>query len=309
MTGHKSQHFVPKSYLKAWCDPTALANYDPYVWIFDKDGFNPRRKAPHNIFYETDLYTIAREGGRNLVLEHGLAQLESRFVSIRDGKLDRFQPLDETDHVYLCAFIAAMQARNPVQRDHQSKQWGEVLSMMDQLKKYMRTATAEQKQAVVSVPRAQTDRDRSFGYDQVKAMAERPLQTMMAPMIASLTRHLPRLDCAVLTCSGDARFITSDNPCVWSDPDAHNRPPMQQSPALMYETIEITLPISPRQAVLLNRRGVSGFQSAARSIVDEVNRITRFSCDEHFVSNSNAAEPCWFDPGEEPEDSWERQNR
>ena len=74
MAKHKKQHFVPQCYLKAWCDPTTPVDQDPYVWRFRKDGSDPRRKAPENIFHETDLYTIHRPGGgRDLVLEHGRA--------------------------------------------------------------------------------------------------------------------------------------------------------------------------------------------------------------------------------------------
>jgi hypothetical protein len=39
------------------------AGQEPYVWRFKKDGSDPRRKAPENLFHETDLYTIHREDG------------------------------------------------------------------------------------------------------------------------------------------------------------------------------------------------------------------------------------------------------
>src|SRR5262245_37854393 len=95
---HKRQHFVPQSYLKAWCDPTTPVGQEPYVWLFLKDGSEVRRKAPDNLFHETDLYTIRRDDGtRDLVLEHGLSQLESEFVSIRDTKLARCEPLTASE--------------------------------------------------------------------------------------------------------------------------------------------------------------------------------------------------------------------
>jgi hypothetical protein len=76
----------------------------------------------------------------------------------------------------------------------------------------------------------------------------------------------------------------------------------------MYESIEITLPVSPRQIVLLSRRGVSGYLPASEEIVDELNRRTRFNCAQYFVSDTNTTRPIWFDPGTEPEDSWRRRN-
>jgi len=81
---HKGQHFVAESYLKAWCDPDCPSNHEPYVWRFDKDGTNPTKRAPKNLFKETDFYTIEKaDGTRDLRLEHGLSELESKFAQIR----------------------------------------------------------------------------------------------------------------------------------------------------------------------------------------------------------------------------------
>ena len=116
---HKKQHFVPQCYLRAWCDPDTPDGHEPYVWRFAKDGTDARRKAPENIFHETDLYTITMpDGERDLRLEQGLSQLEGEFVKIRDSILAREQPFEARDHSILCAFIAATRARTPTNRDH-----------------------------------------------------------------------------------------------------------------------------------------------------------------------------------------------
>jgi hypothetical protein len=60
---HGKQHYVTKSYLEAWCDPEMPQGHEPYVWVFSKDGSNPRRKAPENIFHERDFYTIKEADG------------------------------------------------------------------------------------------------------------------------------------------------------------------------------------------------------------------------------------------------------
>jgi hypothetical protein len=43
-------------------------------------------------------------------------------------------------------------------------------------------------------------------------------------------------------------------------------------------------------------------------VVDELNRRTLAHCAEYFVTQTNATRPIWFDPGEEPEDSWRKQH-
>ncbi len=235
----------------------------------------------------------------------GARQAFERALSIRETKLQLLEPLEPSEHAFLCAFIAAMHARTPARRDHLSAQWGKVLAMADQMKEWAKTATREQKRAAASLP--SSNHQRSFTYDEVKALAERPLQTAMLPFIKAEAPLLTRLDCAVVT-SHSGGFITSDKPCVWFDAEACKRPPMFQSPALMYESIEVTLPVSPRQVILLNRRGLSGYLPVPQRIVDELNRRTRFDCAEYFVNSTDATQRMWFDPGVEPEDSWRKQH-
>ena len=77
---HKRQHWIPRSYLNAWCDPATPKEHQPYVWRFEKDGTSRARKSPKNIFHATDLYTIhLSDGTRELSIEHGLSELESEF--------------------------------------------------------------------------------------------------------------------------------------------------------------------------------------------------------------------------------------
>jgi hypothetical protein len=180
---------------------------------------------------------------------------------------------------------------------------------MDHLVQWSKTATPEQKRAAaVSIPSSSdSDRRNSLSYEDVKALTEKPLQNSMVAFIEAEAPLLSRLDLAMFTSDQDA-FITSDAPCVWFDPEGYKRPPFYQAPALMYESIEITFPISPRQILLLNRCGATGYFPAFAKLVDEFNRRTRFRCSEFFVNNRNEARATWFDPGVEPEDSWRKQH-
>ena len=61
----KKQHFVPQCYTKAWWDPASVGKLkvDPYVWVFDPDESNPRRRSWSNLFTETDIYTMRSPDG------------------------------------------------------------------------------------------------------------------------------------------------------------------------------------------------------------------------------------------------------
>src|SRR5438045_7844276 len=87
----------------------------------------------------------------------------------------------------VCAFMAAAQARTPAMREHQRKQWKRPLEMMEDMIKDMKDASPAQKAAMAAgqPPRVEGAGDRgvSLSIEQVKAMYEKPLQTLMPSMI------------------------------------------------------------------------------------------------------------------------------
>ena len=81
----KKQHLIPNCYLKPWCDPTTPDGQEPYIWVHPAEGGEPRRKSPRKSFTETDRYTIeSSSGDRNLRVEDTLADIETKFVGIRE---------------------------------------------------------------------------------------------------------------------------------------------------------------------------------------------------------------------------------
>jgi hypothetical protein len=255
MSRHKKQHFVSKCYLRAWCDPDRGYGRTPFVWRFNADGSDPKRKAPENIFHERDMYTLTgRDGERLLFLEHGLSELESMFAKIRREKLSRQQKLTEGEQFALCAFVAAARSRTPAAREHIRKQWIEPLRMGERMLAWAKTATVEQKRraAQMGLP----SKGPGMSLDQVREIVEKPMQTMLGPIIATEAPLLMNLDVAIWETEDDIGFITSDRPCIWFDPESFRRPPFYRGPALMYKTIEITMPLSPTQCLFLNRQGL-----------------------------------------------------
>ena len=311
MSKYKKQHFVPQSYLKSWCDPNCPLKQTPYVWLFSSDGTESRKKAPSNIFYETDMYTIKSENGeRDLILEHGLQQLESKFSRIRRTKFKKKKPLTAEEHLYICAFIAATHSRTKTTRDHWKKNWKQPLKKTEELIEWAKTASSEDKKRLSHASSFSSRKNKqTISYEQIKELHENPLQTMLSAMVTSLTPMLSNLNMVIIDTKGSPGFITSDNPCVWFDPEAYKRPPLYRAPALIYPSLEITLPISPSQTILLSRHDYTGHINANSRIVDEFNRRTRFNANEHFVVNDNIMNRKWFESGEEPLDSWEKVNR
>jgi len=168
---YKKQHWVPESYLNAWCDPNAPKNYEPYVWMIPKDGSASKNKAPKNVFCESEMYTIHRRGGeRDLTLEHGLAGLEGFFATLRREKLTNRMALEPDEKRRLLLFVAAMKVRTESQRNHMQNQWGEALKIMGSLNEQIKKEGAER--LVATQP---SSKEESLSYEQVRSLAEQPL--------------------------------------------------------------------------------------------------------------------------------------
>jgi hypothetical protein len=132
------------------------------------------------------------------------------------------------------------------------------------------------------------------------------MEHTLLPYLEAELPLLMRMRCAILCTNSDPGFVTSDNPVVWFDPEAHKRPPMYRSPAFMYPKLQITFPLSPAQLLLLvhGKPGLEYIEIADRD-VQEANRITRGHCFKEFVVKRDFVNSQWLDRGTMPPNAWE----
>ena len=255
---HKAQHYIAKGYIRAWCDPRKAGLEEPYVWLFDRNGptteMPGKRKAPVNIFWESEMYTITPDNnpqGRDLSLEHGLSRIESDFCAVRREFIEPARPLGKRERTILLTFAACSQFRTPGFREHTRNQWQPVLELGRELDERMRAATPKQRANAALISSIGSNRKNSMSMDQVQRIVDKPLQMVLAPHVAATVPLLSKMTNLTILCTRKVPgFITSDEPVVWFDPESCKRPPMYQGPALMYDTIEITMPISPTRMIL-----------------------------------------------------------
>jgi hypothetical protein len=87
---------------------------------------------------------------------------------------------------------------------------------------------------------------------------------------------------------------------VWFDPEAEKRPPMYRSPALMYESLEITMALSPRHLIAIHHdrpfsRGIKPvtYVDAWDETVKRMNMRTAWHADETVVVSKDIFDPSW----------------
>jgi hypothetical protein len=284
------QHWVPSSYLEVWCDPGHPPKYTPYVWRFPKDGGGGQCKAPQKIFAEVDFYTIhLPDGQRDLSLEHGLGKLEEKFCQIRRARIDNREPLNTEEKVWFCGFVAAMHFRTRAQRNAFRQQWGHAVGVAEDAQQALDAMTPEQLQQYRPPRCVGETRGPSLTINDVKKLADQPIQSMLPTIIEEDLRVLARMNLVIFTTEDDIGFITSDHPCVWFDPNRGRRPPMLES-----RTIEVFMPVSPNSLALLCWEELPNYKEMSLREVDNANRFQQMACDEYFVVRRNATKPVWF---------------
>jgi len=272
----KNQHVIPNSYLQAWRDPKMPNGQEPYVWVHPKLGGEPKRKSPKNKWFtEADRYTIkSPTGERRVEIEDTLGGLESYLGAMRE-RLQAGNPYSAREHMIMCAFAAGMCSRTKPAGDN----WSDFHT---RIREQVRKQAAEHRRELRSEPLDDAVRNANPRF------VEATLQTL-TPLLFHMNSGI------YIPVGHDGTFITSDNPCVWYDPDAYRRPPMQRYPALMYPNIQITLPLSPKAVLMFTHKpAFGGFFKADRKCVDTINRLTPFYAQEWFVTHDGRTEPIWF---------------
>lgn len=307
---HKKQHYVPRCYLKAWHDPAVPpgGQITPYVWHFDKDGNNPRAKAPANIFTETDIYTIERaDGSRDLRLEHGLQGIEDQFTRIRNLRFLRREWPDAEQFVWIFAFVATAQVRTAAMRNFQAKQWGDMRQKMERIEQSYREATPEKRKRMSVLGPPPGNRETAgMGIEDLRQVEQNPIRFMLVPALQAVMPIMAKMHVAVLCTDDPLGFVTTDTPCTWFDPEAHKLPPFYRSPGLAVRSIEVTLPISPRQCLLISHNpDFTGYIDVEPHVVDELNRRHIAHCDSAFIACRSESRPVWFEHRPLPDDAWE----
>ena len=274
MSESKSQHYVPQCYLREWIDPNIPVGYKPYVWIFDKNGKNRRRKAPKNILKSTDLYTLNIKGkAKDYSIEETLAKIESEYASIFQKKIKKRLPLSEYEHVILCAFVATMLQRTLRHKGNFERFFDEMTLHVEALSKQYGAKSKE-------VEKWKKYKGNAHKMGIVQALPD-------------LTRLILKMDVAFL-CVDDSgsNFITSDDPCSLFNPKLQWQ--KLYGPGLGQRHVQVTLPLSPDIMLCLSWSKLRGYIKIKKGNIEDLNRLVRGHCFKYFISHTPKTKQLWF---------------
>ena len=288
MTDHKRQHWIPDTYLSAWCDPDPATQNPRRVYRYGRDGAYRDYRPPSRLFTVDDLYTVpAADGGRDLSTEHAFTALEDSFARIRDRLLVPCLPIPADARRDLTWFIAALRNRSPAMRDHKRSIDDRILEIANDLQARLSVMTPEARREFARRTRSSSsadDKDTSIPLPAFRELAARPFGIAMPRDVVQEAGLLERMHLSVLRCpAGGERLITSDNPVSWWDPA---EPRSRHPPGLGRWTVEITVPLTPTMAAVISHAPGSDYVDIDGATVEELNMRTLAKCRETFISSS-----------------------
>ncbi len=274
MTQPKRQHIIPQCYLRQFVDANTPADQDPYVWVFERGTKKGKRRAPKNIFTETDFYTLkVKDGGKDYAIEKTLSQVESEYSLVFERKIKQHLPLDDYEHVVLCAFVAAMLQRTAKQKKNIEGFMEQVIEQLESIER----AHGMPLKASVEWRREQQDAHK--------------ISLMQA--IQEITPILAKMNLAFLCADRSVSFITSDAPCFFFNSQLQ----WQQfyGPGLGQRYVEVRLPLSPDVSVCFSwANNLRGYLGINQDLVHECNRMVFGHADAYFIANSPELKRRWF---------------
>lgn len=269
-------HFVPRFYLKSFCERRTPPGQEPWLWVADLEERSVERRAPKNVAAQTDYY-LSRE------IEQALAQLESETRPVIAKLLAGESNLIHEDRGRLAFFMAYFIVRVPFFRNMIEEKAGEVgrmrLMISAQHPDHFARTLREAHKGMKEFTHEEVENLRQWalnGEYSVRGTAALSLSLGMTEIPKELAAIVHDMKWAYLEPGSDEEFITCDNPVSWFD--ATPRAAVYGGHGLLMKNVELTFPLSPQLCLLGSWVGKTGPIQVPRLVIEELNqRRIRFA--------------------------------
>ncbi|MBM4064561.1 MAG: DUF4238 domain-containing protein [Planctomycetes bacterium] len=275
----ESQHYIPQFYLREFTDPETPNGHEPYVWIYEHESKNWKKKSPKNIASKPDFYSfVDQEGKRRNEIEKGLSIIEGKTASIYRNKICTRQCLTLQEKATIAEFVTLMITRVPRFHNIIDSSTSEIVIRMMEMYKARPDAVKKFKEEYEKDigKKLPDDFDESwFDHSRYKINASKSfiLETMVTQIDAKIIFDMTW---TFLHTSEKAWFITSDNPFSMRNPKS-NSPWYGHS-----------IPLS-RQICLLAtwNKGLRPHIDVPQLVVEELNHDRIAASDKFIISPQN----------------------
>jgi hypothetical protein len=286
MSDHKRQHWIPDTYLDAWCDPDPARQNPKRVYRFNPDGSFKDYRTPSRLFTKDDLYTVPGPNGeRGLEAEHSMTRLEDAFARMRKGRLEKGLPLPPKDRVQLIWFISAMRNRSPAAHAHDAYFNSRVLEIGDDMKAAMARMSPDERAAwgkkAARMTLKGTD-DVSIPLEAFREIVTAPFGAQLPNKIAVEASVLERMYLTILRAPDGHTFLTSDRPVTWWDPE--DPPPTRSPLGLGRASMQVTVPLTPSLCAMISHVDYADYMDVNDTSVANINDRTVHYCREVYIS-------------------------
>ncbi len=201
MPAKKRHHYVPQAYLRSFCDASGR------LYVYRKEAPDrPLHVAPSNAAFRRYYYSQPKPDGG---VDND--RLEDIFSTVESGWTPLLKRMRRKENVndaltYLFEFIALQRVRIPASRDvTEARLAAQVKEVFEQLRT----------QGRLPPPPPQLDLDAI----EVAIDPHQSIHGMVSDIMREVMTVFERLGLFVIHNQTAVRFVSSDNPVVWFDPD------------------------------------------------------------------------------------------
>jgi hypothetical protein len=271
----KRHHYVPKAYLKSFCDAQGRIN------VYLKDDLSKAiHQAPDNTGFHKYYYSQSLPGGGmdNNTLEDLFSELETKWPPLIDRMVRRDSLNSSLDDLF--AFIGLQRARTPASRD--ASEAALVTSLI---------ATAKLLDSLGRLPPKPPGLENILDHLEVAIDPHQSIHAMVH-VIRATGQVLGQIGIGVIHNLTDVPFLTSDNPVIWFNPSVSERE-LQPYTLEPDGPIVFLFPVTPNVLVYgesgmreqFAKAGMLSSDTNDRKFVKQINRhICRFAYKAVFSS-------------------------
>ena len=249
------------------------------LWVHDKEGGEPRAQSPRDTAVESDYYSIATKAGKNVVIEESLSKIETATAPILRRLQEAGQALLETDIPVLSEFLALLHVRGPRMLEVTSEFliaeayhfFEHAAANPDLIRQFIKEKGAEMAARGKPIPNEEEFiaglRNAEDKFDIVVNREHAVLKALTACVV--VTNILHQMNWCLCWAPKDTFFLTSDSPlCVLAKPE---RGGLLFGSGFDRDNVQIVFPVSPKAAILIDRRHRQRRMAVGESFVRESN--------------------------------------